>query len=153
MKFRFLLLAVLACSIAFSSCTKEADSTPSVTADANYPVEGLWLGTYSGNQNPELGNRFYSFVIYPDGTILTKGMADGQYYYSSGTWTWQSSASNVFVATITNITTPRNGLPVTQRITATWSKTGVMTDGTWVDINNPNGTGLSGKFSTMQRVN
>ncbi|MBE7172446.1 MAG: hypothetical protein INR73_17800 [Williamsia sp.] len=152
MKFRLLLATVLACTLFISSCTKEEDSTPSATADTpTYPVEGLWLGTYSVTTVPSQGNLFYSFAIYPDGTILTKSLAsDGKYYYSTGTWTWQSSASNVFVATISTMNTP---LPIVQRITATWSKTGIMTDGVWTDTSNPYNAGFSGKFSTMQRIN
>ena len=152
MKFRFLLLTVLASTLFLSSCTKEADSLPSATAEApTYPVEGLWLGTYTANGQP--GSMFYSFVIYPDGTMSTKGTgSDGKTYYSAGTWAWQSSGSNVFVGTITTINS--GGLPITQRITTTWSKTGVMTDGVWMDTINPYlNPGLSGKFSTMQRVN
>lgn len=154
MKFRFLLATVLAVTLFLSSCTKEADSTPATTADTlTYRVEGLWLGTYSVNGQPGATGLFYSFAVYPDGTILTKSTGtDGKTYYSAGTWSWQSSASNVFVAIITTINT--GGLPITQRFTTTWSKTGVMTDGTWMDTNNPYiNPGYSGKFSTMQRVN
>ena len=153
MKFRFLLLAVLASTLLFSSCTKEADSLPAATAETTYPVEGLWLGTYSVNGRPNVTGLSYSFVIYPDGTMTTRSTGDdGKTYYSAGTWVWQSSGSNIFVGTITTINPP--GLPVTQRITATWSKTGIMTDGVWMDTINPYANpGLSGKFSTMQRVN
>lgn len=154
MKFRILLATVLASTLFLSSCTKEADSTPAATVDTpTYPVEGLWLGTYSVNGQPGATGLFYSFVIYPDGTMSTKSTGtDGKTYYSAGTWTWQSSGSNVFVGTITTINS--GGLPITQRITATWSKTGVMTDGVWIDTINPyQNPGNSGKFTTMQRVN
>ncbi len=47
---------------------------------------------------------------------------------------------------------PNSGLPVTQSITATYSNTGKLTNGIWNDTDNPFGSLLSGKFSTMQRV-
>jgi hypothetical protein len=129
-----------------SSC-KKADAQPTTI----YPIEGLWIGTYASPAVPSQGSLFYSFVIYPDGTLLTKGKGgDGKYYYSSGTWTL--SSNNIFSGTIVSFVTP-GPHPVTQCITATYSNTGTLTNGTWKDTNNPNGTGLSGTFSTMQRVN
>ena len=152
MNLRFLLATVLASALFFSSCTKEADTTPAETTEPTYPVEGLWLGTYTVNGQTSQGSLFYSFAVYPDGTLFTKGTgADGKTYYSTGTWTWQSSRSNIFVGTITTINS--GGLPITQRITATWSNKGVMTDGVIVDTINPYLSGLSSKFSTLQRVN
>lgn len=152
MRFKFLLVAFLASAFIISSCTKEADTVPGATADT-YPVEGLWLGTYTVNGQPAQGALFYSLVIYPDGTMSTKSLgADGKTYYSAGTWAWQTSGSNIFVGTITTINT--GGLPITQRVTTTWSKTGIMTDGVGVDIINPYvSPGLTSKLSTMQRVN
>ena len=150
MKIKFLLATVLACTMFLSSCTKQAGP---VTAVTTYPVEGVWLGTFSVNGSTDQKSYFYSFVIYPDGTMSTKSTgADGKAYYSAGTWAWQLSSNNIFVGTVTTMNS--GGLPITQRITATWSKTGVMTDGTYVDTINPYANpGFTGKFSTMQRVN
>lgn len=145
MKFKFPIIAVLAFTFLITSCTKDPVPTPTPT----FPVEGLWVGTFSA---PGYPSNFFSFIVYPGGTLLTKGQGiDGKYYYSSGTWSL--SSSNVFTGTIVSFVTPNGGSPVTQSITATYLNNGTMTNGTWVDTNNPNGTGLSGTFSTMQRVN
>jgi len=126
------------------SCEKES-SSPST-----YPIEGLWTGTYSVNTMPLQGSLTYTIAVKPGGEILTEGKGgDGKSHYASGTW---ALSGNNFTATI--ITFPfSNIIPVTQSITATYSNTGTLTDGTWTDTNNPNGAGLSGKFSTLQRIN
>lgn len=145
MKFKFPIIAILAFTFLITSCSKDPVPTPTPT----YPVEGLWVGTFSA---PTFPSQFYSFIVYPGGVLLTKGQgSDGKYYYSSGTWSL--SSNNTFSGTIVSFVTPNGGSPVTQSITATYSNNGNMTGGTWVDTNNPNGTGLSGTFSTMQRVN
>lgn len=116
---------------------------------ATYPIQGLWIGTYS--QDGSSGQSFYSFIVYPDGILVTRGKGfDGKYYYSSGTW--NLSNDNIFTATIVSFVTPGPN-PVTQSITAIYSTTGVLTNGTWKDVINTNSTPLSGTFSTMQRVN
>jgi hypothetical protein len=147
MKLKFyLLLTISTLLLSLNSCKKCKIIPPT------YPATGLWIGTYTVNAIPSQGSLFYSFDVYPDGTILTKGLAgDGKTYYASGTW--QLSAANIFTATIKSITAPNNGQAVTQSITTTFSNTGTMTNGTWIDSNNPNGAPNSGKFSTMQRVN
>ncbi len=100
---------------------------------------------------PEQGELFYSFIIYPNGALLTKGKGgDGQDYYSTGSWTLTSN--DVFSGTISTFF-PNTGLPVTQSIIATYSNDGKLTNGIWHDTDNPYGSPLSGKFSTMQRVN
>lgn len=129
-----------------SSC-KKADAQTQTT----YPIQGLYTGTYSVNAVPAQGNLFYSFVIYPDGTMSTKGKGgDGKDYYSAGTWTL---SNNIFSGTVTTIIAPNGGAPVTQSITATFSNTGIFSNGSWNDTNNPNGVGNAGKYSIMQRAN
>ncbi|MEP6675935.1 MAG: hypothetical protein ABJA78_12295 [Ferruginibacter sp.] len=134
-----------------TSC-KKADAQTASCPVATYQVAGLWTGTYSVNSIPAQGQLFYSFVIYTDGTILTRGKGgDGKYYYSSGTWA--VSGTNVFSATIISFVTPNAGLPITQSITGTYASNGTMSNLTWADTNNPNGPSLSGQYSSMQRVN
>ena len=102
------------------------------------------------------GNFFpkgYCFIVYPDGTLLTKGKGgDGNFYYSTGTWTL--SNDSLFEGTIVSFVTPGPN-PVTQSISATFSNegNGTLTNGTWFDVDNPNGAPLSGAFSTMQKIN
>lgn len=141
MKFKFLVTAALALFL-FSACEKE--STPSTKS-----IHGLWIGTYNATQKPAQGDLFYSYIIYPDGTMLTKGKGgDGKFYYSTGTWTLNG---NNFSSTIVSFVTPNNGAPVTQSINGTYSDNGTIT-AVWADTNNPNGAALSGNH-TMQKVN
>jgi hypothetical protein len=144
----FALATLVVLTFQISGCKKDCPAPTTTT----YPIQGLWIGTFSVDAIPGQGSLFYSFVVYPDGTLLTKGKGgDGKFYYSSGTWTL--SSSNVFSGTITSFVTPNSGSPVTQSITATYANSGTLVDGVWNDTNNPNGTPLKGKFSTMQRIN
>lgn len=145
MKIKFILAAFLITALAVSSCQK--DSTPPTPTTPTYPVEGLWIGTFTVDNNPsQAGTYFYSYAVYPDGSILVKSLpADGNTYYSAGQWTL--SNANVFSATFTSMNF--KGAQVTQTITANFSDTGKMTDGVWTDKINANQTG---KLS-MERVN
>jgi hypothetical protein len=145
MRTKFILSALFAILLIASSCEKQ-DNNP--FSSTKYQVAGLWIGTYTvDNDKTAPGVYFYSYAVYPDGSILIKGLgADGNYYYSTGNW--QLSGANLFTATITTLIF--NGPPVTQTITANYSDNGKMTDGVWADIKN----GVQkGKLSTMQRVN
>lgn len=145
MKTKLISALFLVTLLAVSSCQK--DDTSSTPGTPTYPVEGLWIGTFTVDNNPsQSGTYFYSYAVYPDGSILVKSMpADGNTYYSTGKWTLTDT--NEFSATFTSMNF--NGAQVTQRITATFSDAGKMTDGVWVDMKNANQTG---KLS-MQRVN
>ena len=139
--------AIAALALVQFSCKKDTQE-----ATKTYTIEGLWIGTYSVNSLPAQGALFASFSIFPDGTVLTKTEAsDGKFYYSNGNWSL--SGSNIFTATVTTFVTPYGGSPVTQQITGTFSKTGTLSDVTWIDTNNPNGTPHAGKYLSMQRVN
>ncbi len=155
MKSHFLFFAAFISMAVLSSCTKENIPTaPDVLKD--YTVPGLYVGTYSAVTAPAQGNLFYSFVVYTDGVLVTRGKAPDnkgilQDYYAKGTWTLASDST--FNGTIVTITTGGGGLPTTQAITAKFSRTtGHLTAGTWKDTINPNGTGHNGSFSTMTRV-
>jgi len=98
------------------------------------------------NNPSQSGTYYFSYAVYPDGSILVKTRAaDGNNYYSIGKWVLSNSTE--FSATFT--TTNFNGMQVTQSITANFSGSGKMTNGIWVDVNNASQTG---KFS-VDRVN
>jgi len=140
-QFCLFFILVLASISSLISCKKDTVST--------YPISGVYTGTYTVNDVPAQGALPYNFSILPDGTITTKGSAkDGSYAYASGTWTL---AGNAFTANITTL--GGSGQPISQSITATFSNAGTLTNGVWVDTNNPYHAPYSGKFSTMQRVN
>jgi hypothetical protein len=145
MKIKPLFAAFLITIFAFTSCQKDS-TTPTPTA-TKYPVEGLWIGTYTIDNSPsESGIYFYSYAVYKGGSILIKGMgADGNTYYSSGQWAL--SSTNVFSSTYTTINF--SGAQVTQTMTANFSNTGKMTEGVWTDTKNGSQTGKL----TMERVN
>lgn len=135
-------LTLLAFVFALVSCKKDH---PVI-----YPVEGLWIGTYTVDQNPNQSPLFYSFSVKPDGTILTESKGgDGVSYYSEGTWTL---TGDQFAFTIKTINVEPS--PIKQSGKLTFHNSGKMTNGTWEDIENPyTKTGNKGKFSTMNRVN
>ena len=128
----FLLLLFISC--------KKNDTCPLPT----YPISGLWIGTYTAEQVPSQGSLYYSFIIKPDGKVLTESLGgDGKTYYASGTWNLTGSTF------IYSITTFESGINQTGSLT--FSDQGNLTDGTWQDINNsPN---LNGTFPTMTRIN
>lgn len=141
MKTRIILLAAIGLII-FSSCNENTTvETP------KYPIEGLWLGSFTVDNDPHhTDTYFYSFSIFPDGSVLTKSLgADGKYYFNTGTW--RLSTDSVFSATIVSINFP--GPAVTENITAHYSASGEMTNGKWNEIANGS---QSGKFSTMKEL-
>jgi hypothetical protein len=138
------LLLLTSVSIFNFSCTKDNDP-----ADPTYQIAGLWIGTYTVTQLPQLQPLYYSFTIKPDGKVLAESVgADGMSYYSKGTWTLNG---NLFTATYTSIN--YSGAQVTQSATLTYHNSGTLTQGTWTDVVNPNGGSFSGAFSAMARVN
>lgn len=136
------ILALAAFVFAVASCKKD----PPV----KYPVEGLWIGTYTVDRSPNQAPLFYSFSVKPDGTILTESKGgDGVSYYSEGTWTLTGDQFSFAITTI-NV----EPLPIKQSGKLTFHNSGKMTEGTWEDVENPyTKPGNTGKFSTMNRVN
>src|SRR5690242_7575292 len=145
MKAKIILTVVISLLI-FSACKK--DTTTPAPESPTYPIEGLWIGTQTVDNDPSATtDNYYSLVIYKDGSILTKGKgADGNTYYATGSWSL--SPNNIFTATITTLLF--NGPAVTQKFTFTFSDVGEMTDGRWEDTINGSQVG---HFSTMKRVN
>lgn len=137
-----LLLQLTSCQKAISQLNNH-ECPPPV-----YPVEGLYIGTYSVDSKPEQGNLYYSFVVFPDGTLLTKGVTEfGDTTYQKGNWTLSSDST--FTGNIATFTAPS----VLQDIRGKFLKDGKISDAHWQDTYNPYGSNLSGDFSVMQRVN
>jgi hypothetical protein len=154
-----LLCLVIFCSfliLVSSSCTKTVTHTQTVTITdtltirdtiidtlkPTYPITGLWVGTYTMSGQPPL---YFSFTIYPDGTISYKSKGINEYiFYANGTWTLSGST---FSYTVTTTNNP-GGVQSTQSGTATFSNTGTLTNG----VNKDNSSGLSSSW-TMDRVN
>jgi hypothetical protein len=142
------VFAVTALLLQLTSCKKVVAQTNHDCPPPIYPVAGLYIGTYSVNSIPGQGNLYYSFVVFPNGDLLTKSAnGNGDTTYQKGRWTL--SGDSTFTGTIATFTTPS----VIQNIIGTFLDDGKISDATWHDIYNPFGNGLSGTFSVMQRVN
>lgn len=125
-----------------SSCKKAAAQTPN---PKTYPIEGLWVGTYTVDGQPNKGSQYYSFILKPDGTMIQDGKDANQQAISIGTWTLTGTILSCNFTSIYGV----SGTGVTENATAAWSDTGELTSGVW---SNPSpGTG-SGTF-TMTRIN
>lgn len=124
-----------------TSCKKAEAQT---TTPGNFPIEGLWVGTYTVDGQPGLGNQFFSFSIKPDGTMVNDTKGAGQQHLAPGTW---SLTGTTLTCTFTCVYgTPAN-VGVTEATTLTWDKTGKLT-GTWRNVP-ASGTGTI----TLTRIN
>jgi hypothetical protein len=114
-------------------CQKDSDGRNRSSSS----VEGLWVGLYT--VDGQLGQRYYSFVVNPDGTIINDTKAENQQHLSIGSWTltgdtFECAATCVF------------GLPerigVTEIYTATFDKAnGTLINGIWKTVPPINGSG------------
>ena len=78
MKRNLVLLAFVISLFGTVSCNKD------VECQKTYPIEGLWIGTYTINEIPQQGALYYSFVVKPEGVLLTEGLGgDGRTYYAT----------------------------------------------------------------------
>lgn len=142
-----LIAAMLTLAFLNFSCTKDEEETPEPAKP--YQLPGLYIGTYTVNQLPNQTPLRYVLSIEPDGTITTEGRgADGNTYYSQGTWNLNGKALTATYSTI-NYT---NGAIVKQAAAFTFNAdSATLTEGTWTDVINPYGH-LDGKFQTFNRV-
>ncbi len=113
----------------------------------NFPIEGLWIGSYTIDNSPSPGTQYISFAIKPDGTLVNDSKGTYGQYLSIGTWTLGSQTLNCSIICV--YSPEPTLLGANQSISATWDKTGKLTDGTWRTVSSNGGTG---KF-TMSRVN
>jgi hypothetical protein len=123
-----------------TGCKKETVTQTVTKTDTVYQcqtsIKGLWIGTYTVNSIPAQGQLFYSLSVYPDGSLLYKTKDGvGNSYYARGTWAL--SGSNIFSATVKSFATPI----VTQTITANYSNSLGLTNGTWADISGGTNSG------------
>jgi hypothetical protein len=138
-----LSLGFLFLFLVFVSCSK--DTAQTTTPVPTYPIQGLWVGTYTVDGQPGL-SQYYSFIIKTDGTMLAdaKSISPVQQHISVGNW---SLADTVLTCNYTNIYGISFNIGIVQTSTAKWDKTGKLT-GTWRNV----GVTGSGTF-TMNRVN
>ena len=122
MKKALSFICIALCVATLQSCKKDSISVP------NYPIEGLWIGTYDIVQAQESGGSFYySFYIRNDDTLQVQGQgADGNTYYGIGTW--NLSSDSLFSGTITTTNLGQQG--TVQNVSAVYDKKkGVLRNG------------------------
>ncbi|HUN16765.1 MAG TPA: hypothetical protein PK622_08140 [Saprospiraceae bacterium] len=136
-----LLVSTFSCSDD-ETCQGEVANVPT-----NFPIEGLWIGSYTIDNFPSLGSQYLSFIIKPESKLILDSNGTGGQYLSIGTWSLSGQTLN---CTIVCVYSPEPALlGAKQTFSVTWDKTGKLTDGTWRTVSSNGGTG---KF-TMSRVN
>ncbi|MDO3640969.1 hypothetical protein [Mucilaginibacter sp. L3T2-6] len=50
-------------------------------------IKGLWVGSYTVDDQPGWGEQYFSLIIKPDGTMVTDSKGAGQQHLAPGTWT------------------------------------------------------------------
>jgi len=128
----FVLIAFTMSIILFQiSCQKDAN------AQTTKSIQGLWIGTYTVDNQPDLGQQYFSLIIKPDGTMIADTRGLDKQHLAPGTW-------NLSHDTLTCSFTCVYGLPinigVTEKSTAVWDKSGTLT-GTWQNDPTPTGSG------------
>ncbi|MCD2423782.1 hypothetical protein LQ567_13485 [Niabella pedocola] len=51
-----------------------------------HTVDGIWMGSYTVDVLPQLGQQYYSLILKPDGTAINETKWTGQTHINSGTW-------------------------------------------------------------------
>lgn len=130
--------------LSYISCSKDNDD-PQTTA--KYPIEGLWIGTYTVNGNTPAGQQYFSLVIKPDGKMIsdTKSSGNQNQNLCLGTWTLSGTS---FTSTYTSVYGEAQNLGINQKCTGVWDSIGKLT-GTWQNLSADNTTGTF----TVTRVN
>lgn len=68
------------------SCKKGALADPTPVTS----IHGLWVGSYTVDDQPGWGEQYFSLIIKPDGTMITDSKGAGQQHLAPGTWTLKS---------------------------------------------------------------
>lgn len=112
MKKSLIIVSLLAAFVILQSCEKDTPLLPP-------SIEGHWIGTYNIEAAAESGGSFYySFFLRNDDTIQVQSQgADGNTYYSIGTWQLQDS---VFTAHI--VATNLGQVGAIQNLTAVYDR-------------------------------
>jgi hypothetical protein len=153
LKFSWFICITVFAVLVFIGCTKETVAptptptpTPIPTTVANFPIEGLWIGTYTQNGQPQLGERYFSLAIRPGGTMISDGkVGTNDTNLSTGTWTL---TGDTLKCSFTCVYGLPNNVGVSQAYKAVWDQTGKLT-GNWNNFLTPSSSGVI----TLRRVN
>lgn len=114
-------------------CQKDSDDRNRSSSS----IEGLWVGLYT--VDGQLGQRYYSFVIKPDGTIINDTKVENQQQLNIGSWTLTGDS---FECTTTCVYGLPERVGVTETHTATFDKAnGALINGAWKTVPPTNGSG------------
>ena len=95
-------------------------------------VEGLWVGLYTVDGQPNLGQRSCSLVIKPDGTVINDTKLENQQHLKIGSWTLAGESFDFTTTCVYGLQINRG---VTQTHTATFDKAnGTLTNGIWKNV-------------------
>ena len=118
-----------------SSCEKN-DVTPLPTT---HTIEGLWIGSYTVNGQPNLGNQYFSFSIKPDGTVVNDTKGENMQHLNIGNWTLTGDSLSCTTTCVYGLS---SNLGVVEKHTAKFDKIkGTLTNGIWKNVPPMNGSG------------
>lgn len=136
-----LIFALASLVFQITSCTKSVAQTTTPT----YPIQGLWIGTYTVDGQTSLGEQYFSLIIKPDGTIIADTKGGDKQHLAPGSWTL---TGNTLSCIFTCVYGYPSNIGVTEMATATWDKTGKL-GGFWKNASQNSGSGVI----TLTRVN
>lgn len=139
----FVLLIFALSSFVFqiTSCKKATAQTTSLS----YPIQGLWIGTYTVDGQSSIGEQYFSFIIKPDGTMIADTKGASEQHIAIGTWNLTGTS---LTCTYHYIYGSASNTGVTQTASMIWDKAGKLS-GTW---SNGSSTSGAGKV-TISRIN
>ena len=117
-----------------TSCKK---ASAQITTNPTYPIQGLWVGTYTVDGQVSLGEQYFSFIIKPDGTIVADTKGGTQQHLSTGTYTLVGNTLN---CSFTCVYGYQSNIGVTETSSATWDKAGILL-GNWKNTPPDSGSG------------
>ncbi len=110
-------------------------------------IEGIWTGSYTVEQSPDLGEQYYSMVLKPDGTLINETQGEGQLHIANGTW--EMDGDKLICNTIC-IYGKYSNIGVRQLHTASFDrKSGKITNGEWKDLSSQ---GWGGSFTITKKT-
>jgi len=86
---KILMSAIVLIVFSFAIILFQISCKKGALADTKTPptIKGLWVGSYTVDDQPGWGEQYFSLIIKPDGTMLTDSKGAGQQHLAPGTWT------------------------------------------------------------------
>jgi hypothetical protein len=156
--FTAIALAMIFISATTSSCEKEVIRPAcdtirdtiivrdTIIATPKSSIEGLWVGTYTINNEPSLGAQYFSFIIKPNGSLVNETKYTGKQHLSPGTWTL---TGDTLSCSFTCVYGYPQHIGITEISTAKWDNTKNTLTGKWQNIAPLTGSGNI----TLSKVN